>query len=303
VARTAAAPLSWLLARSWMGRKPSRSADGDTIACTVFGPNSVPPKERCLIQVYVHMFDNGAQAVVMASEFDPSAARLGVRNLEFAVKAGTQLTFVLSLPGLVVDDPIQSLTWNRRMEAVSFGVEVPDDCQLGAFIGSVTVSVDGIPAGRIRFRISVTADARPSGGKLLQPKGEDARHYRLAFISYASQDRNKVLARVQMLRLLNIEYFQDLLNLEPGERWENALYRHIDECDLFLLFWSKAASESQWVLREIRYAIARKGGDDNAPPAIHPVIIEGPPIVPPPPELRHLHFNDRLIHFMSPQLP
>jgi hypothetical protein len=105
-----------------------------------------------------------------------------------------------------------------------------------------------------------------------------------------------------MLRLFQIEYFQDLLSLEPGARWEQELYRHIDECDLFLLFWSKAARKSRWVMKEVRYAFDRKRGDDDAPPAIHPVIIEKP--VPQPPRyLKHLHFGDKLIYFMKRQRP
>jgi hypothetical protein len=65
-----------------------------------------------------------------------------------------------------------------------------------------------------------------------------------------------------------------------------------------LLFWSTAAKESPWVLREVRYALERKGGNEAAPPEIRPVPIEGPPPVLPPEELKHLHFNDRLLYFM-----
>jgi hypothetical protein len=103
-----------------------------------------------------------------------------------------------------------------------------------------------------------------------------------------------------MLRLARIRYFQDVLKLEPGDRWERELYRHIDRSDLFLLFWSTRAKESKWVLEEVRYAIKRKAGDDAAPPDVIPVIIEGPPIPSPPEDLAHLHFNDYLIYFMYP---
>ena len=104
-----------------------------------------------------------------------------------------------------------------------------------------------------------------------------------------------------MLRFDGVSYFQDLLNLEPGDRWERKLYRHIDECDLFLLFWSTNAKESKWVLEEARYAIKRKGDNEFAPPKIFPVIIEGPPVPEPPKELAHLHFRDYLIYFMIPE--
>ena len=44
----------------------------------------------------------------------------------------------------------------------------------------------------------------------------------------------------------------------------------------------------------------RNGGSELAPPEILPVIIEGPPPIEAPPELAHLHMNDRMIYFMEP---
>ncbi len=99
-----------------------------------------------------------------------------------------------------------------------------------------------------------------------------------------------------MLRLMQIDFFQDLMDLEPGQRWEQELYRHIDESDLFLLFWSSHARASEWVRRELKYALQRQGPDGALPPAIHPIILEGPPPPPPPPELSHLHFDDYLLY-------
>jgi len=129
--------------------------------------------------------------------------------------------------------------------------------------------------------------------------GEEVKRYQKAFISYASEDRPIVLKRVQMLNAVGIQYFQDLINLGPGDRWEKELYKNIDDCDLFLLFWSGSAKKSTWVHKEIQYAVTRKQGDEYAPPEIKPVIIEGPPIPQPPEELQHIHFSDCLLYFMS----
>src|SRR5262249_26629415 len=96
-------------------------------------------------------------------------------------------------------------------------------------------------------------------------------------------------------RIAGMSVFQDVLDLEPGDRWERELYREIDDCDVVLLFWSRAAAESPWVAKEIDYALARKQGQDDRPPDIEPVPIEGPPIPTPPEKLRHLHFNDALL--------
>lgn len=60
--------------------------------------------------------------------------------------------------------------------------------------------------------------------------------------------------------------FHDILELDPGERWAQELYKHIDTCDAFFLFWSKAAKASEWVLREALYARDRQGGKNDTPP-------------------------------------
>ena len=109
---------------------------------------------------------------------------------------------------------------------------------------------------------------------------------------------------MQMLRHVGVEVFQDVLDLEPGQRWERELYRRIDECDVVLLFWSNAARDSEWVGREIDYALARqqreRRADDSADmPAIEPLPIEGPPIPAPPDKLKHLHFNDAMLYVIA----
>jgi hypothetical protein len=108
-----------------------------------------------------------------------------------------------------------------------------------------------------------------------------------------------VLERVQLLPILGVRTFQDVLDLTPGERWERSLYRHIDISDIVLLFWSNAAKRSKWVRKEVRYALDRKHGDEFALPEIGPVIIEGPPVPRPWKELADLHFSDRMIYFMD----
>jgi TIR domain-containing protein len=175
---------------------------------------------------------------------------------------------------------------------------VPEKFKAGNIIGTLTVCSENVPVGHIKFKLSVS-DSRVQDGDPPKLAGDDARAYHKAFISYASQDRNEVLKRVQMLSRLKIEFFQDLLSLEPGARWEKELYRHIDDSDMFLLFWSSSAKQSKWVLEEVRYALKRKGGDDLSPPEILPIIIEGPPPVPPPAELAHLHFNDYITYFLT----
>ena len=60
-----------------------------------------------------------------------------------------------------------------------------------------------------------------------------------------------------------------------------------------------AASESEWVEKEVLYAIKRKTENQEALPEIIPVIIEGPPPAKPPNSLSFIHFNDKMIYFIN----
>jgi hypothetical protein len=185
---------------------------------------------------------------------------------------------------LEVRDGSRKLAWRGRPECVQFEVTVPADFPQRFIIGRVPVSQDAVPIGEVRFTLKVVTAARRATDTA-GPSGHACR-YQKAFISYAAAARPKVQARVQMLEAVGIEYFQDLLHLDPGERWQRALYRHIDTSDVMFLFWSSAAKRSRWVEREWRYALANRGDE-----FITPVPIEGPPVPSPPAELAHLHFS------------
>ena len=298
-----ATPLPASIAMETQERTPL-AADVDPVDCTVFAPPTAQAGESILVQVYAHMPDQGDQVVQLAQEADETARRLGFRSLEVEIPRGTKLQIELTLPGVEIEDSIQQVVWRGRATSVQFAVDLPRTQPPGNLIGRVAVYRDGTPIGHVRFKLEVTAGERP----LMQsmppvPLGDEAKRYSQAFLSYAMKDLNEVMKRVQMLARCHISFFQDILSLEPGERWERKLYEHIDDCDVFMLFWSTASKESKWVRQEYEYALKRKGTDDSAPPEIVPILLEGPPIPLPTPELSHIHFNDRLLYYMQNPKP
>ncbi|MEW6207718.1 MAG: TIR domain-containing protein [Acidobacteriota bacterium] len=278
--------------------RPTLDAQSDPVDCTVFSRSEAQQGESLFIQVFAHMPEQAAAA--LAREFDSDAQRRGMTSLETEIRRGSRLTFHLSMPGVEIADPVQSLVWRGVPAAVQFEAIVSVNARVGTLIGTATISQDSVPIGHIKFKVKILAWDQLCLPEEAAPVGE-SRAYRKAFISYASPDRAEVLKRVQMLARLRISFFQDVLALEPGARWEREIYRRIDESDLFLLFWSRAARESRQVMEEVRYALRRKNGDEMAAPEILPVIIEGPPPASPPPELAHLHFNDYFLYFIAAQ--
>lgn len=268
----------------------------DDVQCTVFAPPAASAGSTILVQVFAHLPEEADDARAIATELDVGARRRAYRSLNAPIPVGSRLDFELRIPGLEIDDHVASLTWRSRTEAVQFGVQIAPAATAGTLIGTVSISRDGIPVGHVKFTLAIEAAAVSPAA---EPQGIEAHRYRFAFVSYASQDRDEVLRRVQMLSVTGLRYFQDVLDLEPGEIWSSRLERAIRDADVFLLFWSSRAKESEWVRKEVDFALACKTGGDRSPPEIRPVIIEGPPVIRPWDDLAHLHFNDRVLYFMS----
>ncbi len=273
---------------------PSAGVQRDPVDCTVFSPPEVRAEDSLLVQVFAHVPQKAEEADLLAREFDEATQRRGVTSLGTQIARGSKLSVELTIRNLTVCDPVQDLTWRGRTEAVQFEVAVPVDCRPQTVIGTALISQDTVPIGQVRFKLKVVGE-RANVATEAAPAGRATR-YAKAFVSYASKDRSQVFPRVQMLPAVGIQFFQDVLSLDPGDRWANKLYEYIDESDVLFLFWSTAAKQSEWVEREWRYGLERKGDD-----FIRPVIIEGPPGPAPPPDLAHLHFSDKMLYFVHAQ--
>jgi hypothetical protein len=238
-----------------------------------------------------------AEAIALALQFDPDTSPRGRRTLQMPVVRGSQLTFALRIGTLAVDEPTALLVWQGATDSVGFGVGIPASLAHGTtLIGRLAVRCDGIPAGDVMFKLQIASAQADAASQALVRTGE-GRRYEHVFLSYAREDQARVLEAVQVVRALGMRFFQDVLSIDPGERWERRLYEELDTCDALLLFWSVAAKRSEWVRKEVGYALARNGGEDDVAPAIRPVFIEGPPVEAPWEELHRLQWDDPLLYF------
>ncbi len=301
--------------------KKEDSIESDDITCSVYSESSVSAGKSIFVQVFAHLPDKKEEATTMASMFDEESTMRGTTHLNTHVKRGTDLCFHFEADEIIkVDEVTKHLKWQGETDSVQFSLSFPDDYPIGSFVGKIIITLESIPIGHILFKLKVLEPNRTTFNKAMtifsklrssvskskndksvtktKSQGEMKR-YKYAFISYASPDRDEVLRRVQMLGLAGINYFQDILSLDPGVRWEKELYKHIDRSDVFFLFWSSEAKNSPWVLKEVKHAISCQEGTYHGIPEIIPVILEGPPVPKPPQMLSHIHFNDSMVYFIK----
>jgi hypothetical protein len=271
-------------------RATSRGRTDQTIDASVFAPSNLQPGEHAVVQVFLHCPEDKT-AVELSEETDDSTRRRGITTLTAAIAYGQQVDVTLQAPGLKIDRALQQLVWRGIARSCQFVLKVPKKAQRSYHI-NIRLAVEQIPVGTLSFSLNVS-QREPTG--MLGLRGDGKKPYRYAFLSYASPDRLAVLQRAQLLRALGIAFFQDLLSIEPGAEWEPRLFAEIDRCDVFLLFWSSNAARSKWVTREIKHALGRQKSSPDRVPEIAPILIEGPPVPPPPRTLKHLHFNDPLL--------
>lgn len=176
----------------------------------------------------------------------------------------------------------------------SFIIKVPPNSAIGKYSGKAVINYQGIAIAKIVFLISVdtveTREYMDHSSETVYPKS--------AFASYASENREEVLSRIQGMKKVapELDIFIDVFSLRSGQNWQEKLEQHVPTKDTFYLFWSQPAARSEWVKREWRLALYRRGLN-----YIDPVPLEEPDCAPPPQELSALHFSDAYIAYIKYQ--
>jgi HEAT repeat protein len=255
----------------------------DDVRFSVTSPTTVLPRQSTLLDVWAYTSED-YQVVLDYVRRDPrahSGASLRSKG-PIPVERGTTLAVRVCVPDLQWEGE-DSLYWSGTVGNATFAFTVPSDAGEGDHSGLVQIYAAGIQIARVTFLIGVAN---------IQGRVHDVtsrqQYITTAFASYASEDRNQVLARIQgMLSIVpDLDIFMDVMSLRSGEHWQDRLEAEIAKRDVLYLFWSTAARTSVWVEREWRTALRTKGLN-----GIDPVPLETPDKAPPPAELTGLHFN------------
>lgn len=205
------------------------------------------------------------------------------------VREGARVKIQLTSPDIEIEDNVEEQEWVGEYLTYNFAVMIPEKFAKRQVLFTATVYIDDLIATRLKF-IAKCWSLRQQKIKVTQE------NVLSAFVSYASQDRNRVAMIVQGMQKArpDMDIFFDVESLRSGESWEEALWSEIDRRDTLFLCWSRNAAESPWVAREWKYCYEQKGAE-----AIEPIPLEPPSSCPPPEELKRKHFNDRLLYLIK----
>ena len=173
------------------------------------------------------------------------------------VHNGSNVKIILSSPDMEINDNEETQSWQGDYLSFSFAIVLPEQYKKRQILFNANVYINDVIATKLKFIAKCSS--------ILEQKISVTREDVLsAFVSYASQDRNRVAAIIQGMKKArpDMDVFFDV--------------------------------DSKWVDAEWRYAFKKKGAD-----CIEPVPIEPPDICPPPKELSHKHFNDKLLYIIN----
>lgn len=264
----------------------------DRVHFSVTSPASVIAGSTILLDIWAHL-DHQRKDVLIRALDEAVGDHVRIKSKgPFPVTRGSILTVRLQVQGFAVDSPEDSILWDGEIGNATFVLDVPSTVAQGAHAARATVRAGGLIIANLSFLIQVE---NATGSIVSLPLAE--KRFETAFACYASDDRDSVLARIQGLQkgVPAMDVFLDVASLRSGDRWQQRLRKEILNRDIFYLFWSEAASKSEWVAWEWRCGLKEKGIE-----FIDPVPLISPNVVPPPTELAdQLHFNDWVLAFMS----
>lgn len=246
----------------------------------VSAPGAAAPREEFTARFVAYLREEEREVEQMLKKLSKrSTSHLGYRRCRW--RQGERVRVCLTTGhAITVANPEQEFVWEGSRAVIDFDVQVDANAPPGPTVLKFDAFMHGFEVAT-PLQVDLVIRAGAKRGPLRVAKAEAARS---AFASYSSTDRQRVLDRLASLRIsAGLDPFVDCLSMHPGEEWKPRLAQEIRERELFLLFWSQSAAQSEWVSWEWHTALAEKA-------AIQPHPLEIGVNVPK--ELAHLEFGD-----------
>ena len=252
----------------------------------VFAPAEIAEGDDLFVQVYIYKDEDTDEVIIDSRMSDKDTTQRSYTPLNFPIKKGDKISIRLDMHGLSIEgDNTKSVIWQNKYTKCSFFVYVPINYYKSKVKGDVYLSVNGLELGQMSFFSTIGNRGSACSAQV------ETKVYKKVFISYSHKDDATVKSIAEAYKALGtVDYFYDRHTLSPGDFFEKEIYEYIDQCDLFVLCWSKNAEDSEWVKKERVRAFNRA---IDSPPRLKLYPINIRPYAAPPSDMAgKIHFED-----------
>lgn len=214
--------------------------------------------------------------------------------MNLPVKRKDVLEFRLCIEDWKIEDSVQVLTWFGIPSSVEFEVAVPKDFEKKQIIGSLLIKGGSGSLGRVRFNFSVEKEQATDSA--FAPT--DSQNIQQVFFAYAAENSSQVEKHGIEMKTQGLKII-DPWKME-GEDWEIKVSDGLVESELYCLFWSKEAYDSDEVEISWQMALGHRLSHPKRLPDMLPVLL-GEPIPEAPSELAFLNFIHKKTSFPALQ--
>lgn len=263
---------------------------GENVQFTAFYPKAIHSKKWYDVLAYVHLpkyldaiTEDGHSRLKIAQGRAGKSSTTAYQTIE----RGTEIIAVPELPGCVFNPPRSSILWLEDWHRLDFRLHVAETRETGISslprVGRIAFYVGPLLIAETPIWAEISDEIEGTSGDL-EIERETNSIYHTIFVSYSHKDTLIVERLATAYKVLGMQYLRDVESLRSGERWNSALLKMITNADIFQLYWSNNAKDSEYVEQEWRHALSL--GRENF---IRPIFWEHP-VPTPPDELNDLHF-------------
>ncbi|HVU12509.1 MAG TPA: HEAT repeat domain-containing protein [Phototrophicaceae bacterium] len=268
---------------------PATSATETPTAALVqfsaYAPREVMPNTWLPLRAYV--FKASAAAAVAADVAQQlgslmSSYRPVERPAQSALAEGALIVATPTLAGFQFNPPSAQIAFYDEFERFDFKLRATTAALDQASNGRITFTVEGVIVADVPLSIYVSQSTATDTSPSASPTRPI---YRSIFCSYSRQDTQIVQRVERAVQALGDNFLRDVESLKSGEDWQQQLPKLIAEADIFQLFWSPAAAQSDAVKQEWTYALSLRRDLGFIRPVYWAL-----PMPPPPTELAAINF-------------
>ena len=253
---------------------------------TAFYPRTVPVESWNALFVYAHIEETLEVVRGDARRLKELLGSEPFKNDAWSalpLKDGTQITVVPVFQGITFQPERISFPWTNNWHPTAFRFSA--DRRWAGTISTGEVMILAGPLIVASLRVSLRF-AGPGSQPDREQEEISVTRYKNIFTSYSHNDAMMVQAIRQVYEAIGDSSFRDLAVLRSSPGWNSTLPQTIDGADVFQLFWSRNAAQSQSVYQECQYALQHYKYDGF----IRSIYWEKP-LAFSPPEFSRLHFT------------